>query len=407
MTGTLFFVHGTGVRTDGYTMLIDAVRDRAADAGLEVTVVGVPWGDTFGVSGDRIADTLPAVSTRSLGEDPIEVDSGLALWEMLRDDPLIELRIAGEGGPAMTGASIVVGAARPDQQVRDLVAAAATAVERGEIDLASAGVTTGEVGAAITRVRESDELGEAARTAGSAEDPVLLEAVARACIATLLATLRLRPAGTYPPVLVDAVVRDHLVEQVAALLIGDGTRGGPIDWVKKRATRYAAKKATAIVRDRRQSVMSLANPAVGDILFYQRRGELIRAHLAEHLVDLEPPVVAVGHSLGGIALVELLAERSDLPVELLVTVGSQAPLFYAIDALGLLRPGENTVPFTPWLNVYNPSDFLSFRATGVFPGNPGITDVAVDPGVPFPESHSAYWAAKGTWRAITGQWPDA
>ncbi len=42
-----------------------------------------------------------------------------------------------------------------------------------------------------------------------------------------------------------------------------------------------------------------------------------------------------------------------------------------------------------WLTVYDRSDFLSYKAEPAFPGR--VTDVQVDNGQPFPESHSAYW----------------
>ena len=67
-------------------------------------------------------------------------------------------------------------------------------------------------------------------------------------------------------------------------------------------------------------------------------------------------------------LVDLLSSGSAPAVDGLVTVGSQAPLFYAIDALEHLRPGAGPEPFTPWLNIYNEADLLSFCAERVFPG---------------------------------------
>jgi hypothetical protein len=80
-------------------------------------------------------------------------------------------------------------------------------------------------------------------------------------------------------------------------------------------------------------------------------------------------------------------------------------MLYAIDALEHLRPGNGAVPFTPWLNIYNPQDFLSFCAARVFPGVAGIDDQEVDPQVPFPESHSAYWYHPGVYNLIRGAWP--
>ena len=109
--------------------------------------------------------------------------------------------------------------------------------------------------------------------------------------------------------------------------------------------------------------MGLGTPALGDILFYQRRGEEFLDFLSEESPGLAPPVVAVGHSLGGIVLVDLLSRPGAPPVDLLVTAGSQSPMLYAIDALDSIRWGKaQPRPFTPWLNIYNRQDFLSFRA---------------------------------------------
>jgi hypothetical protein len=81
-------------------------------------------------------------------------------------------------------------------------------------------------------------------------------------------------------------------------------------------------------------------------------------------------------------------------------------MLYAIDALERIRWGRaQATPFTPWLNLYNRQDFLSFRAAKIFAGVPGIRDEAVDPGVPFPESHSAYWYHDKVYQLIREMWP--
>jgi hypothetical protein len=91
---------------------------------------------------------------------------------------------------------------------------------------------------------------------------------------------------------------------------------------------------------------------------------------------------------------------SPLRVDLLVTVGSQAPYLYLLDALDSLRP-DNAVPFQPWLNIYDDEDFFSFCARGVFDkSNAQIFDESVDTRVPFPMSHSAYWNVDRTWELI-------
>jgi hypothetical protein len=94
-------------------------------------------------------------------------------------------------------------------------------------------------------------------------------------------------------------------------------------------------------------------------------------------------------------------------VDLLITIGSQSPMLFAFDALGTLRPGQPERPFTPWLNIYSPQDFVSFIAGKIFGGAPGITDVPIELELPFPESHSGYWRDDRVFHAIRDAWPAA
>ena len=106
---------------------------------------------------------------------------------------------------------------------------------------------------------------------------------------------------------------------------------------------------------------------------------------------VEAPVVLVAHSLGGIASVELLATRALPAVELLVTVGSQAPFLYELNALPTLPFGAELPPTVPrWVNVFDRRDLLGYTGAGVFPGR--VEDREVDNRAPFPRSHSAYFA---------------
>lgn len=83
----------------------------------------------------------------------------------------------------------------------------------------------------------------------------------------------------------------------------------------------------------------------------------------------------------------------------MVTVGSQAPFFYEIDALASLSYGEPLPSYFPaWLNIYDGRDFLSYIGAGVFPGR--VTDQRVDNGQPFPQAHSAYWRNDAVWQHV-------
>ena len=131
------------------------------------------------------------------------------------------------------------------------------------------------------------------------------------------------------------------------------------------------------------------------------------------LVDAQPPVIALGHSLGGIILMDVLS-ASDAPhVDLLVTVGSQSPMLFAYDALGRARGGgpaglpysADRPPFTPWLNIYNRNDFVSFRAADIFRNELALTDLDIvdhELHLPeaFPAAHGAYWTDPWTFRFI-------
>jgi hypothetical protein len=407
MRGTLFFVHGTGVRQVGLDRTLVAVR-----AGLErskldgVAVVAPPWGPRLGVPVDQIARVLPQ-QARDLGElgrdltedawalePPVEEqDVVAAMWALLVDDPLFELRLVAQA--ALGGGN------EADVEAVAMLQGLASA----PVDLQGTELEQREVAEAARAVAAAPETPAAARAVGDATDADLVEAMARAVVATVLAAHALDLPGTEPAVAVNGVVRDQLVDRLADEMV-EGDRGLVTDWIKDKVVGFAKRKATALASNRREGLMGASLPAIGDILFYQRRGDQVRQFVGQQLAGLERPVVAVGHSLGGIILVDLLAQEQAPLVDRLITVGSQSPLFFAIDALDRLRPGQqDPLPFTPWLNIYSRNDLLSFLATGVFPGVDGITDVEVDAGVPFPESHSAYWQLDRVFELIKEAWP--
>lgn len=134
-----------------------------------------------------------------------------------------------------------------------------------------------------------------------------------------------------------------------------------------------------------------------DVLFYQRRGAAARAFLRQELAGLQSPVVAMGHSLGGIALVDALfgpdapADPKDLNVALLITFGSQSAMLRSFGAL------DPVAPTVPWMNIWTMYDFVSFRAHEFWPG---AQDVQIPIEVGFPDSHGAYFTTKAFFDAI-------
>ena len=171
------------------------------------------------------------------------------------------------------------------------------------------------------------------------------------------------------------------------------------------------KLFTNYFEGRRESMFeALGAQLLADILGYHQHRASIQAILREELDKAATaargrPVLPVGLSLGGIALVDLIASWPDAPIEACVTVGSQAPLLYTFDAIPSLAYDEADPPHlsVPWLNVYDSRDFLSFVAEPLFRRTDGVAsvvDLRVRSGKDFPRSHSAYWEIGAVWDAI-------
>lgn len=171
------------------------------------------------------------------------------------------------------------------------------------------------------------------------------------------------------------------------------------------------KLVTNYFEDRRESMLdALGAQLLADVMGYQQHRGSVQDILATELTRAAKaargrPVLPVGLSLGGIALVDLLASWPEAPVEACVTVGSQAPLLYTFDAIPSLPYDEADPPHLPvaWLNVYDSRDFLSFVAEPLFRRTDGlasVVDLRVRSGKDFPRSHSAYWELAPLWDAI-------
>jgi hypothetical protein len=171
------------------------------------------------------------------------------------------------------------------------------------------------------------------------------------------------------------------------------------------------KIATNYFEDRREALIdTLGAQMMADVIGYASHRESVHRILKAELTRAASaaggrPVLPVALSLGGIALVDLLAGWHDAPVEACVTVGSQAPLLYTFDAIPSMPYDEAAPPYlpVPWLNIYDTRDFLSFLAEPLFRRNDGlasVVDLRVESGKDFPRSHSSYWELEPVWDAI-------
>ncbi|MDP9797686.1 hypothetical protein J2S43_006198 [Catenuloplanes nepalensis] len=383
MSGTLLFVHGTGAhRIDD-----DLARLRAGLASehrlRDVRVHAVAWGSAVGPADLDVTPVLPPHSPGP--ETAVEVTpAGIsaAEWDLLLADPLLELRMLAElFDPGPSG---------PDTLDKRLDAMALP--ELGHVDRAT-------LVRAIAEVRDAPETADAALAAGDTADPELCSAVARAITATALIAAPDAPIGR------DGAARDELAAiLVAAMEPEPEPAEGLGETLVRRVLRpLAARLATRSLARRRTPLMDPVTDFVRDVAFYLRRGAAVRALIAAEAARAEPPVVLLGHSLGGIAAADLLSGPDrPAPVRLLVTAGSQAPYLYLMDALDDLRPGVPGAAFMPWLNVYDRSDLLAFCAARVFPG---AVDEEIDAGVPFPAAHGAYWDQPRFHALLAHHWP--
>ena len=186
----------------------------------------------------------------------------------------------------------------------------------------------------------------------------------------------------------------------------------PIPSLRAGFRREAVLKiVTNYFEDRRESLMdAVGAQMLADVIGYQLHRESIQKVLRAELGKAarsagKQPVLPVALSLGGIALVDLLASWREAPVEACVTVGSQAPLLYTFNAVPSMPYDEADPPRlpVPWLNVYDSRDFLSFVAEPLFRRSDGlasVVDLRVHSGKDFPKSHSAYWELPPVWDAI-------
>ena len=407
MTGTLFFVHGTGVRKGGYDRTMDLVRaGLIANDLADLRVVGCEWGVTIGDEFDDdwrslVASTMPpgTIPEAAAPERTADADPETSTWEMLLRDPLMELRV-------------VLFSALPEFDAAEQAAddAAPTLIEvvnriahdPPEVD--DSGLSQDDLARAASDIAVSDELTTDGYGSVPATNRGLIRVVAQAIVASALARRRFASPGSEPKAALDADARDAVVNRIErALMPDEGTRPRS-SLIENRLLRFLQTRGTEFMRERRLHLMQdYAAPFLADVAFYLRHGEMFRDYVEEQLRGLEPPVVAVGHSLGGVILVDLLCQGDRRDIELLVTACTQAPLLYALHALEHLSPDDpGTTPFAPWLNFYNPNDFLSFCAQPIFAHVPGVIDERIEPkGIPFPASHGAYWMENRVFERIS------
>lgn len=393
---SVIFVHGTGGRQKDYAINLEKIEKALQERKPDAKLIPCLWGDPLGAKLNADGASIPTYDEAQGGKKLTHEEENIHLWEALYKDPFYEIRLLGLR--SLQAQNNSPGKRTPAQELKERVADLPTdlptdSVLKSKLDDLGIGKYFLPACEEIAGP-ESQVFGRLLETSARPLDGDYA-AIARAIVAMSGLLYEEREWSLNP--LVDQELRNKAVDEIVQVLSKLERSGGIVtDWV----TGQLFSLGTNAVKRKRGAISDGAYPFAGDIMVYQAKGKKIRDYIRRQIELVEPPVVLLAHSLGGIACVDLLIEE-DLRdrVELLITVGSQAPFLYEIDALPTLSFGK-LLPehFPQWLNIYDLRDFLSYVGEGVFPGK--VKDVQVDNKQPFPESHSAYWTNKETWKAI-------
>lgn len=384
MTSKVLFVHGTGVRKDAYLVTCEEISRQLVLHGLDVSLQTCLWGDTQGARLSMGGVSIPEFNLQT--KTPPSDKQRVGLWGLLDRDPLFELRAMTPPGEDDDSPSVTVQRERILAGIYSLRTNAA----RSLTAYLQTYVCVAEWDKVVLTVSESEELQDAVEATHGAFG-ALRAAVARAIIATVQHDLTERNRPSLP-----RATRDKAV-QMCQDLLGGMDMGGMSDWFFKYGEAAFKRLASFLALRNRDLVLSNTAPFAGDIMLYQARGEAIRDFIEKRITECGEDIIVLAHSLGGIACVELLIEKKLPQVKALVTVGSQAPFLYEINALRKLKAGDALPDHFPksWMNFYDCNDLLSYRAGTVFKDR--AEDVKIESDLPFPASHGGYWEHPDFW----------
>lgn len=169
--------------------------------------------------------------------------------------------------------------------------------------------------------------------------------------------------------------------------------------------------ATTVIEKNRLKITRSATDFIRNVFFYFQDRERIRQFVVDELIEIrakrEGPVVVAGHSLGGVIACDALTS-SPLPRTLLVTAGSQMPLFSLMGLASPLGDVGGPRPFAPWLNVYNKRDPLAFVTAQVWipDSSPSPIDAELTQPRDLPDSHADYFQRPELYDLIVRQLVD-
>ena len=296
------------------------IRERVAEAGRDFRVVASQWGREAGSDLRAIHTTLPGPHA-DCGDELAAADVDL---EMLRHDPLRGLAAAAlpaDDAERAPSEASMLSISLADQLLESAGTGGTRAPALATAEVA--GTSPDEVSLAVRRAAAQVVTSNAYRDARAAGPADLDSEAVRAVAAT--AANDLLPASVPDAVwkgVVSSIQRWLGADVVDVLALGAILAF----YLQHDVPPSLGRWATDRLRPRRRCVMEdLAG--VTDVLLYQRAGEPIRDVVRRDLLEAGrdgAPVIALGNSLGGVILVDLLSEADAPRPRLLVTTGSQA-----------------------------------------------------------------------------------
>jgi hypothetical protein len=408
---TIIFVHGTGVREPSASETYEKVRENLQALALGLNVKRTNWGGQLGtrlfgggvsVPNYDTARSLLGPVAQSVPDDSPPEEFLPVLWDLLTQDPLYELRLLALKTEASAGAELPPNAITAGEKLLNVAA-----------NLSMNTVSAGHA-PAIQRLRETLNQAGIAAVLEPARDAILEQQITRDAISqsneptdiypalsrAIAAEAMLRTVLEEPTVEIWMAesLRDEVARKLEAVLRNEVSDRAIIpNWIKKQLAGLGKSLLTSAIRRKRGLITDKLYGFPADILLYQARGGTIRDSLRKLVDEAPDDVILLGHSLGGIACVDLLVEQPLPKVKMLITVGSQAPFLYELNCLVSMsydadaaRDERLPIHFpTHWLNFYDQRDILSYVGAKLF-GN-RIMDIEMQNGQPFPDSHSAYW----------------
>ncbi|PLK23540.1 hypothetical protein C0V72_09080 [Porphyrobacter sp. TH134] len=349
----LVCVHGVATRPgDDLTRAVenrDALFARIVFPGIEHRVWSPVWGDLVPRVDPGVFDTDRSAQSLSLGTGGDDPGAGLGSGEGNQSGPDLAA-IAAQAPSVAVDAVMAELVDRADAEGRALDEGELSAFER-----AATAIASGDAGKLLENAASDDE------------------------IAFNLAV----DSGSYG--------------------IGN-TIGAAVAAVTGRARNAVSTVAFGAVRDSLSPAIAFF---LGDVFAYLKDGGLRARIRARVLADIAAahaarksgePLVLVGHSLGGVILVDMLCDPGgaglpqDLAVDALFTVGSQAGLFQSVGVLesGVNPPAKVARPekVARWFNVFDPIDPLAFRADASFTG---VEDIMFDSITGLASAHTTYF----------------